>query len=89
MDQINERLEVNSKILFGLSDNQEEKPHYQLPEVDEADIDIVQEPDSDLVKKVMADLEHFNEYTSLLEQRDQMYLQMSMERQADEDNENN
>ena len=41
MDHINERLEVNSKILFGLSENQDDKPHYQLPEVDEADIDIV------------------------------------------------
>lgn len=50
MDQINERLEYNSEKLQKLSEIQNnERPQYQLPDVDENDEYAVEE-DSDIVK---------------------------------------
>ena len=55
--------------------DEEGKP-YQLP-VEKTEVEV--EEDSDLVKKVMADLEHYNEYVGLLKQRDDLYTEQARE----------
>lgn len=59
----------------------EEREPYQLPPVEEHERDeVAEEPDSDLLKQVMADVAHFNLYQSLLKERDRLMREEMAER---------
>ena len=67
MESIEESLNKSEQKLKLLQESQVEVPLQPVLTMIE---EVAEEEDSDLVKKVLKDIAHFNQYTALLEERD-------------------
>ena len=74
MDQINCKLEKYDAMFTKLRDLQE-KAEYELPQDELQQTKVEIEEDSDALKKIMADVAHYQEYVGLIEQRDRLLME--------------
>lgn len=87
MEDIGAKLEKYDQMLIKMREVQDLEDNssrpYQLPEFDDDEITLPQEPDSELILKVQADIAHYNEFASAIAERDQLLLQEATESAAE------